>query len=154
MVGNVPAYAAGCTAMGAQYRGEDKEPLLLAVSDNKLVTIDVEAGTVTDAVVNGLPSGKTWYGGDLDDDGKTLYVVSYPGVPSYSIGVTTRTATAGSDSGAGRWDDFAHHPKDGRLISVEGDNGDLLHIDPQKKQMKIVLQKQVFEPAEASSSAG
>ncbi|MFG2196810.1 DUF6923 family protein [Streptomyces sp. NPDC048639] len=154
VVGNVPAYAAGYTAMGAQYRGEDKEPLLLAVSDNKLVTIDVEAGTVTDAVVNGLPSGKTWYGGDLDDDGKTLYVVSNPGVPSYSIDVTTRTATAGSDSGAGRWDDFAHHPKDGRLISVEGDNGDLLHIDPQKKQMKIVLKKQVFEPAEASSSAG
>ncbi|GAA2482596.1 hypothetical protein GCM10010406_18610 [Streptomyces thermolineatus] len=154
VVENVPAYKAGYTAMGAQYRGDDKEPLLLAVSGNKLVTIDVAAGKVTDEVVDGLPDDKTWYCGDMDTDGKTLYIVSYPGVPSYSIDVAAKKATAGSDSGAGRWDDFAHHPKDGRLISVEGDNGDLLHIDPQKEQMKVVLKEKVFEPAEASSSAG
>ncbi|MFE2052978.1 hypothetical protein [Streptomyces sp. NPDC059459] len=41
----MPPYEPGCTAMGAQYRGDDKEPLLLAVSHNKLVTIDVAAGT-------------------------------------------------------------------------------------------------------------
>lgn len=154
VVENVPEYKAGYTAMGAQYRGDDKEPLLFAVSGNKLVTIDVAAGTVTDEVVDGLPSDKTWYCGDMDADGKTLYIVSYPGVPSYSIDVTAKKATASSDSGAGRWDDFAHHPKDGRLISVEGDNGDLLYIDPQKKQMKTVLKEKVFQPAEASSSAG
>ena len=45
VVENVPAYKAGYTAMGAQYRGDDKEPLLLAVSHNRLITIDVAAGT-------------------------------------------------------------------------------------------------------------
>ncbi|MGG7575850.1 DUF6923 family protein [Streptomyces sirii] len=154
VVDNVPAYAAGYTAMGAQYRGDDKEPLLLAISDNKLVTIDVADGTVGDEVVDGLPSGMTWYDGDLDADGKILFVVSDPNVPSYSIDVTAKTAAVGKLPGSGRWDDFAHHPKNGRLISVEGDNGDLLHIDPQKEPMKTVLKGQVFEPAEASSSAG
>ena len=81
-------------------------------------------------------------------------VVSGPDEPSYMIDVTTKTAVAGNPPGGGRWDDFAHHPRDGRLISVEGDNGDLLHIDPQEKPMKTVLKERVFAHAEASSSAG
>lgn len=153
VVDNVPVYKAGYTAMGAQYRGDGKEPLLLAVSDNKLVTIDVEAGTVTDEVVDGLPSGKTWYDGDTDVNGKILFIVGDPDVRSYSIDVAAKKATPGHKPGSGRWDDFAHHPKDGRLISVEGDNGDLLLIDPAKEPMKTVLKRRVFEPAEASSSA-
>lgn len=153
VVEKVPAYEAGYTAMGAQYRGDDKEPLLFAVSDNRLVTIDVEAGTVSDAVVDGLPSGRDWYDGDMDIDGKKLLVASGPDVPSFTIDVVARTATAGHCPGPGRWDDFAHHPKDGRLISVEGDNGDLLHVDPRKDPMKTVLKKGVFPPAEASRSS-
>ncbi|WP_335936588.1 DUF6923 family protein [Streptomyces sp. PTD5-9] len=151
---NVLAYKAGYTAMGAQYRGDDKEPLLFAVSGNRLVTIDVEAGTVSDAPVDGLPSGLTWYDGDMDPDGKSLLVAGDPGAPSYTIDVVARTATAGHHPGSGRWDDFAHHPKDGRLISVEGDNGDLLHIDPRKDPMRTVLKRRVFPPAEASRSGG
>ncbi|MFJ2024878.1 DUF6923 family protein [Streptomyces sp. NPDC087897] len=154
VVDNVPAYRGGYTAMGAQYRGEGKEPLLFAVSDNRLVTIDVEAGTVSDAVVDGLPSGLRWYDGDMDIDGKKLLVASGPDVPSYTIDVVTRTATAGHPPGPGRWDDFAPHPKDGRLISVEGDNGDLLQVDPRKSPMKTVLRTGVFPPAEASASRG
>lgn len=154
VVQKVAAYPAGYTAMGAQYRGDNREPLLLAVSDNKLVTIDVEAGTVRDEVVQGLPNGQKWFDGDMDDDGKNLFVVSGPDEPSYMIDVTAKTAVAGNPPGGGRWDDFAHHPRDGRLISVEGDNGDLLHIDPQKKPMKTVLKERVFPHAEASSSAG
>ena len=115
VVDNVAAYKAGYTAMGAQYRGDGKEPLLLAVSDNKLVTIDVEAGAVTDEVVDGLPSGKTWYDGDTDVDGKILFIVGDPDVRSYSIDVAAKKATPGHKPGSGRWDDFAHHPKDGRL---------------------------------------
>ncbi|WP_411084740.1 hypothetical protein [Streptomyces sp. cmx-18-6] len=114
----------------------------------------MEAGTVSDAVVEGLPSGLKWYDGDMDNDGKKLLVASGPDVPSYTIDVVVRAATAGNRPGSGRWDDFAHHPKDGRLISVEGDNGDLLHVDPRKNPMKTVLQKQVFPPAEASGSSG
>ncbi|MFI1187422.1 hypothetical protein [Streptomyces californicus] len=151
LVENVPAYEDGYTAMGAQYRGDDKEPLLFAVSRNRLVTIDVEAGTVSDAVVEGLPSDEKC-DGDMDPDGKKLFVASGPDVPSYTIDVVTRTATAGPPPGGGRWDDFAHHPKDGRLISVEGDNGDLLLVDPRKNPMKTVLKEQVFPPAEASGS--
>ncbi|MFJ1616290.1 DUF6923 family protein [Streptomyces sp. NPDC088251] len=154
VVENVSAYKAGYTAMGARYRGDGKEPLLFAVSDNRLVAIDVEAGTVSDAVVDGLPSGLKWYDGDMDVDGKKLLVASGPDVPSYTIDVVTRTATAGHRPGSGRWDDFAHHPKDGRLISVEGDNGDLLHVDPRRDPMKTVLRRRVFLPAEASSSSG
>ncbi|WP_306335593.1 hypothetical protein [Streptomyces sp. KL118A] len=154
LVDGVPAYAAGYTAMGAQYRGEGKEPLLFAVSGNELVTIDVEAGTVTHEPVQGLPSGKPWYDGDTDVDGKTLFVVSDPGEPSYSIDLVTKTATKGHTPGSGSWDDFAHHPKDGRLISVEGNNGDLLFIDRSKEPMKTVLKQQVFKAAEASSAAG
>ncbi|MFF8554625.1 hypothetical protein ACF058_17520 [Streptomyces sp. NPDC015501] len=154
VVENVPAYRGGYTAMGAQYRGDGKEPLLFAVSGDRLVTVDVEAGTVSDAVVEGLPDGLKWYDGDMDDDGKKLFVASGPDVPSYTIDVVTRTATAGPCPGPGRWDDFAHHPKDGRLISVEGDNGDLLHVDPGKNPMKTVLKRGVFPPAEASGSSG
>ncbi|MFE9367528.1 DUF6923 family protein [Streptomyces sp. NPDC006978] len=154
VVEKVPAYKDGYTAMGAQYRGDDKEPLLFAVSGNRLVTIDVEAGTVSDKTVAGLPGGLKWYDGDMDDDGKKLFVASGPDVPSYMIDVVARTATEGPRPGSGRWDDFAHHPKDGRLISVEGDNGDLLHVDPRKNPMKTVLRKGVFPPAEASKSSG
>ncbi|MFF8918209.1 DUF6923 family protein [Streptomyces sp. NPDC015032] len=154
VVEKVAAYEAGYTAMGAQYRGDDKEPLLFAVSDNRLVTIDVEAGTVSDAVVDGLPSGQKWFDGDMDVDGKKLLVAGDPDRPSYTIDVVTRTATPGHRPGSGRWDDFAHHPKDGRLISVEGDNGDLLHVDPRRNPMKTVLKRGVFPPAEASTSSG
>ncbi|MDQ0904812.1 hypothetical protein QFZ22_000797 [Streptomyces canus] len=56
--------------------------------------------------------------------------------------------------GRGRWDDFAYHPKDGRLSSVEGDNGDLLLVDPSRQPMKTVLKKGAFPPAEASATAG
>jgi hypothetical protein len=81
VVQKVAAYPAGYTAMGAQYRGDNREPLLLAVSDNKLVTIDVEAGTVRDEVVQGLPNGQKWFDGDTDADGKNLFVVSGPDEP-------------------------------------------------------------------------
>ncbi|MFE7428450.1 hypothetical protein [Streptomyces sp. NPDC057545] len=154
VVGKVPAYEAGYSAMGAQYRGDGKEPLLFAVSDNRLVVIDVETGKVSDAVVEGLPSGLTWYDGDMDGDGKELLVASGPDMPSYTIDVAARTAVPGPRPGPGRWDDFAHHPKDGRLISVEGDNGDLLHVDPRNDPMKTVLKRKVFPPAEASGSSG
>ncbi|MER6529565.1 hypothetical protein [Streptomyces sp. NPDC001508] len=151
---NVPAYEPGYTAMGAQYRGDDKEPLLYAVSGNKLITIDVEAGTLREDAVKGLPADMKWYDGDTDPGEKTLFVVGGPDEPSYSIDVVAKEAAPGHKPGSGRWDDFAHHPKDGRLISVEGDNGDLLFIDPTRQPMKTVLKHHVFPPAEASSSAG
>ncbi|MFE7975627.1 DUF6923 family protein [Streptomyces shenzhenensis] len=154
VVDNVPAYEAGYTAMGAQYRGDDKEPLLYAVSGDRLITIDVAAGTLRDDVVVGLPDGRKWYDGDTGADGKTLFIVGGPDEPSYSIDVVARRAVPGNRPGTGRWDDFAHHPKDGSLFSVEGDNGDLLVIDPARAPMKTVRKERVFQPAEASSSAG
>ncbi|WDO11358.1 hypothetical protein ME763_37185 (plasmid) [Streptomyces murinus] len=153
-VDGVPAYRPGYTAMGAQYRGEDREPLLYAASGNRLITIDVAAGTLRDDVVDGLPDGRKWYDGDTSTDGKTLLVVGGPEEPSYSIDVVAKKAVPGNRPGSGRWDDFAHHPKDGRLFSVEGDNGDLLVIDPTRNPMKTVLKRRVFHPAEASPSAG
>lgn len=66
----------------------------------------------------------------------------------------TGVASSGHPPGSGRWDDFARHPKDGRLISVEGDNGDLSHIDPAETPVKSVLKRSVLEPAEAGTSAG
>ncbi|MFF9686901.1 YncE family protein [Streptomyces sp. NPDC014623] len=153
VVENVPAYEAGYTALGAQYHGEDQEPLLLAVSRDRLITIDVTAGTLKDQVIDGLPSGP-WFDGDMDPDGKTLFVVSNPDVHSYAIDVAARKAVPRNAPGGGRWDDFAYHPKDGRLLSVEGDNGDLLLIDPGRQPMKTVLREGVFPPAEASAAAG
>ncbi|MCG7523245.1 hypothetical protein MHW47_02090 [Streptomyces sp. OfavH-34-F] len=153
VVDGVPPYEPGYTAMGAQYRGEDKEPLLLAVSGNKLITIDVTAGTLRDEVIDGLPGGP-WFDGDMDPDGKVLFVVSDPDAHSYAIDVATKQATARRAPGGGRWDDFSYHPKDGRLFSVEGDNGDLLLIDPGRQPMKTVLKRGVFPPAEASATAG
>ena len=70
----------------------------------------------------------------MDVDGRHLFVLGGPDEPSYTIDVAATTAVEGNPPGGGRWDDFAHHPKDGRLISVEGDNGDLLFIDPRKRQ--------------------
>ncbi|GLU47890.1 hypothetical protein [Nocardiopsis ansamitocini] len=154
LVDNVAPYKSGFTAMGAQYREDGKEPLLFAVSGGGLVVIDVEAGTVAQHPVQGLPTGVTWYDGDMSTDGKTLFVAGDPQGHSYSIDVANKTATAGNPPGGGRWDDFAQHPKDHRLISVEGDNGDLLNVDPQKNPMKTVLKPGVFRPAEASSSSG
>ncbi|MCY9784274.1 hypothetical protein KIK06_10250 [Nocardiopsis sp. EMB25] len=151
---NVPPYEPGYTAMGAQYRGDGKEPLLFAVSGGDLITIDVEAGTLDSHRVKDLPSDVTWYDGDMSADGKTLFIAGSPNGPSHSIDVTTKTATPGPRPGGGRWDDFARHPKDHRLISVEGDNGDLLHVDPGRDPMKTVLKQAVFKPAEASASAG
>jgi hypothetical protein len=153
-IDTVPAYANGYTAMGAQYRGDGQEPLLHAVSGNKLVTIDPEEGDLTDAVVDGLPSGRTWYDGDIEADGKSLIIVGNPDVPSYTIDVDVKKAVAGNRPGSGRWDDYAFHPKNGRLYAVEGDNGDLLHIDPAKEPMKQILKPRVFPPAEASGSDG
>ncbi|MFJ8533848.1 hypothetical protein [Streptomyces sp. NPDC093591] len=153
VVANVPPYEPGYTAMGAQYRGDDKEPLLLAVSHNKLITIDVAAGTLKDQVIDGLPSGP-WFDGDMDPDGKILFVVSNPEVHSYAIDVAALKAMPRNAPGSGRWDDFAYHPRDGRLISVEGDNGDLLLVDPSRQPMKTVLKRGVFPPAEASAAAG
>ncbi|MFH9985248.1 DUF6923 family protein [Streptomyces luteogriseus] len=154
VIGNVPAYPSGYTAMGAQYRGDGHEPLLHAVGGNKLVTMDAEEGTLTDAVVEGLPSGRTWYDGDIAADGTSLLVVSDPNVPSYTIDVTAKTASAGKLPGSGRWDDYSFHPKNGWLYAVEGDNGDLLHIDQAKEPMKQILRQAVFPPAEASGSDG
>ncbi|WP_026923707.1 hypothetical protein [Glycomyces arizonensis] len=154
VVGNVPPYESGYTAMGAQYRGENKEPLLFAVSGDKLITIDVEAGTLDSHVVEDLPGHETWFDGDMSGDGKTLFVAGDGNGPSYSIDVVAKKAATGHKPGGGRWDDFARHPKDDRLISVEGDNGDLLHVDQSKDPMKTVLKQQVFKPAEASGSAG
>ncbi|MER6013992.1 YncE family protein [Streptomyces bluensis] len=139
--------------MGAQYRGEDKEPLLLAVSGNKLITIDVAAGTLKEQVIDGLPDGP-WFDGDMDPDSKSLFVVSNPDTPSYAIDIAAQKATPRNAPGGGRWDDFAYHPKSGRLYSVEGDNGDLLLIDPGRQPMKTVLKEKVFPPAQASSAAG
>lgn len=153
VVDNVPPYEPGYTAMGAQYSDEDKEPLLLAVSHDRLITIDVAAGTLKDQVIDGLPKGP-WYDGDMDPDGKSLFVVSDPGVHSYAIDVAARKALPRNAPGGGRWDDFAYHPKDGRLISVEGDNGDLLLIDPSRQPMRTVLKEGVFPPAQASSATG
>lgn len=154
VIENVPRYANGYTAMGARYRGDGQEPLLHAVSGNKLVTMDPQEGTLTDAVVQGLPSGKTWYDGDIASDGISLLVVSTPNVPSYTIDVEAKTATAGHLPGGGRWDDYSFHPENGQLYAVEGDNGDLLHIDPAQEPMKQILKKAVFPPAEASGSDG
>ncbi|GGU14451.1 YncE family protein [Streptomyces lateritius] len=153
VVENVRPYEAGYTAMGAQYRGDDTEPLLLAVSRNKLITIDVAAGTLKEQVIDGLPDGP-WFDGDMDPDGKTLFAVSNPGTPSYAIDVAAGKATPRNAPGGGRWDDFAYHPKNGRLYSVEGDNGDLLLIDPSRQPMKTVLKQGVFPSAQASTAAG
>ena len=153
VVENVLPYEAGYTAMGAQYLGDDKEPLLLAVSGNKLITIDVAAGTLKEQVIDGLPEGP-WFDGDMDPDGKTLFAVSNPGTPSYAIDVAAGKATSRNAPGGGRWDDFAYHPKNGRLYSVEGDDGDLLLIDPSCQPMKTVLKQGVFPSAQASTAAG
>ncbi|MEU5115589.1 hypothetical protein AB0G64_29280 [Streptomyces longwoodensis] len=153
VVDNVGPYESGCTAMGAQHRGDDQEPLLLAVSGNKLITIDVAVGTPKDQVIDGLPKGP-WFDGDMDPDGKTLFVAGNPDTPSYATDVAAGTATPRDSPGGGRWDDFAYHPKDGRLYSVEGDNGDLLLIDPGRQPMKTVLKAGVFPPAQASGAAG
>lgn len=64
VVDNVPPYGPGCTAMGAQYRGDDKEPLSPAVSHNKLITIDVSTGTLKEQDTDGLPS-RPWFDGDM-----------------------------------------------------------------------------------------
>lgn len=152
MVEEVEPYGPGFSAMGAQYRGETKEPLLYAVSEDRLVAIDVEAGTLDAHPVEGLPAGTTWYDGDTDVSGSTLLVGGGPHDPTYSIDLAARRAVPGNAPGSGRWDDFAHHPKDGRLIAVEGDNGDLLLIDPARDPMKTVLKARVFPPAQASGS--
>lgn len=152
VIDNVAAYEAGYAAMGARYRGDDKEPLLLAVSGNKLITIDPTTGTLSEDIVEGLPDDQTWFDGDTDADGKTLLIMGGPDKPSYTIDTVTKKATPGHRPGGGRWDDFSSHPRSGWLLSVEGDNGDLLHVDTDKDPMKTVLKEQVFPPAEASPS--
>ncbi|MEU3713597.1 hypothetical protein [Streptomyces catenulae] len=153
VVENVPAYAPGYTAMGAQYRGDDTEPLLLAVSGNKLITVDVVAGTLREDTVEGLPPHAKWYDGDTSPDGKSLLVMGDPEAPTYTIDIAARKAVPGNSPGGGRWDDFSARPRDGHLFAVEGDNGDLLRIDPERNPMRTVAARRVFPPAEASTSA-
>ncbi|WP_369179625.1 hypothetical protein [Streptomyces mutabilis] len=81
VVDNVAPYEGGYIAMGAQYRGDDQEPLLLAVIGNKLITIYVATGTLKEQVIDGLPKGP-WFDGDMDPDGKNPFVAGNPTPPA------------------------------------------------------------------------
>ncbi|MEI5102516.1 hypothetical protein RB200_33450 [Streptomyces sp. PmtG] len=147
-VESVPAYPNGYSAMGKR----DHE--LFAVSKDDLVTIDLTNNKITTTPTGQHFTDWGWFCGEVTPDEKSLVVCSGPDVPVHWFDLSTAHPTPGNDAGAGRWDDWSYHPKDGRLYAVEGDNGDLLLIDWSRNPVKVLLKEQVFLPAEKSKSGG
>ncbi|MGA5134549.1 DUF6923 family protein [Streptomyces olivoreticuli] len=148
LVDKVPAYKGYYAAMG------ERDGKLYAMSGQDLVTVNPEGGAPSAQHVAGLRVTGTWFCGDVKPDGSTLIVCAGPADPAYEINLGSKAATALNPAGAGRWDDWSYHPNDGRLYAVEGDNGDLLHMDFSRSPAKVVLKRAVFPPAEQSSSGG
>ncbi|MFE0176158.1 hypothetical protein ACFWZ2_27930 [Streptomyces sp. NPDC059002] len=147
-VDTVPAYDVGYTAMGIL------DETLYAVSQDNLVVIDLTTGTITPKPMGQHFTDWGWFCGEVTPDKKSLVVCSGPNTPVHWIDLASARATPGNAGGAGRWDDWSYHPKDGRLYAVEGDNGDLLYMDWSRSPVKVLLKEQVFPPAEQSKSGG
>ncbi|TXC99487.1 hypothetical protein [Streptomyces sp. ISID311] len=153
-------YAPGYGAMG--YRKTDNKLYSLQRHGCKLVVIDPDKGNVQgERDIEGLDcanmTGQVWFDGDIDSDGN-LVVAGISKFPSYKIDLADPShpkAIELNRSRPGKWDDWALHPKDGRLYAVVGkadatsSNGELIYTDDQSRAEMKTLGENVFPKAES-----